>query len=449
MLGELLRKKMLSCSSTKSYEGCLSGVVSAILQKLMTKFAIDDVTLTNLEVVHQTYVPQKTSSSADISIMDCCSCEEKVTVHSILEVDWDLGDSQFPESQACSCASWFNSAGSLKHTWLPTFVLTKRHYQIGVAFKSVRNHWGFAEIEMYSKEGQFGAEDEIPLLRFAKIFCWAAQYHRSYTDVKVGEAFTFVDKTGKAFRYTAWIGARVLADELANKIVKFYSNKQAAESALRNQKLLESALAYASDPQLIEGCGGGMSAIVDDLYEEEIITYKHLIDLTTQVELLYQKEVVHGDLRPQNIMFLKDGVVRLVDFEWSGKVGVARFPKNVNISAFGPKAWGLAISGGGVIPRKFDWHCLADILDQVSLSAAAEAALSRNKEAIIRDLTAVSNTSNGMENLRFILKPYAPATPNLGFAGGRLRQFYGKSLTKQDIASSRKRGASAAALAPS
>ena len=168
-LGELLQKRMHSRSS-RTYEGCLSGVVSAIFQKLMTKFASNCCALTNLEVVHQTYVPLKTSSSADITIMDCCSSDENVTIHSIMEVTWEIDDSQFPESQACAYASWFNSVGSYNHTWLPTFVLTKTHYQIGVAIKSIQNHWGFSEIAMYSKDDvPFRVEDVDPLLRFAVV----------------------------------------------------------------------------------------------------------------------------------------------------------------------------------------------------------------------------------------------------------------------------------------
>ncbi len=139
------------------------------MQKLMTRFVIGDEKLTNLEVVHQTYVPKK-SSSADITIMDLCSSKDNVLIHSIMELKWDFDSSQFPESQACACASWFSSAGSLIHTWVPTFVLTKSHYQIGVAFNSLGDHWGFSQIEMYSTGVPFGVDEVIPLLRYAKFF---------------------------------------------------------------------------------------------------------------------------------------------------------------------------------------------------------------------------------------------------------------------------------------
>ena len=110
-------------------------------------------------------MPEKTSSSADISVMDCCSDLDTVTIHSIMELKWNITDSHFLESRACAYAAWFNSAGSFKHTWLPTFVLSKTNYQIGVSFKSVQRHWGFSEIEMYSKDGPFSIEDVTPLSR--------------------------------------------------------------------------------------------------------------------------------------------------------------------------------------------------------------------------------------------------------------------------------------------
>jgi hypothetical protein len=441
ILGELLETRMRSCNHQKSCEGCLSGVVSAIIQKLMTRFVVGDDELKNLEVVHQTYVPQKTSSSADITIMDCCSNKDKAVIHSIMELQWDYEISQFPESQACAYALWFSSAGSLIHSWVPTFVLTKSHYQIGVAFKSLGNHWGFSEIEMYSTGVAFGVNDVIPLLRFAKFFCCAAQYHRSFPTAIDGAGLSFVNITGqKTFEYNQWVGARVLGDTFSSKVIKFYASLQVAQSALQKQKEMRAVLGYPKNSELIEGCGGGMCAIMDDLIEDEQVTYNHLIDLTTQVALLHENLLVHGDLRLQNIMFSKDGTVQLIDFDWSGAVGVARFPINVNISAFDSRALSLTITGGQKIPKNFDWHCLADIFEKVGLPGAVQAALAHNKDAAIGQLTAAANSSQGIDSLQSIYKLCSPASPNLGFMGERLFNFYDKKLTRNDVvSSSRKR----------
>jgi hypothetical protein len=50
------------------------------------------------------------------------------------------------------------------------------------------------------------------------------------------------------------------------------------------------------------------------------------------IDALHQSDLVHGDLRDTNILVSTDGNVNilLVDFDWSGKVGIARYPVNVN-----------------------------------------------------------------------------------------------------------------------
>ncbi|KAJ7639135.1 hypothetical protein FB45DRAFT_739360, partial [Roridomyces roridus] len=38
---------------------------------------------------------------------------------------------------------------------------------------------------------------------------------------------------------------------------------------------------------------------------------------------------VHGDLRPENILVHENGSVRVVDFDWAGKVGEVHYPYNL------------------------------------------------------------------------------------------------------------------------
>lgn len=446
-LGELLVRGMLGCNR-QSNEGCLSGLVSAIIQKMMNMFALKDSNLQNLEVVHQTFIPQNTASgpsSADVTVVDCSSNAGKMSIHSIMEVKWEFDACQFPESQACAYASCFNSAGSLTQTWVPTFVLTKNHYQIGVAFKSVRRHWVFSEIEMLSTSAHFGMADVVPLLRFAKFFCWAAQYHRSYPSAGDGAILDLVDKTGqKSFQYDHWKGSRVLGNNLTNKVYKFYSSLQSAQSGMRNLTEFHGALGYPVTSELIEGCGDGMCLLVDEMLQEERVTYQHLIDLTNQVNLLYEKRLVHGDLRLQNVMFLANDTVRLIDFDWSGEVGVAKFPQNVNTAAFGRCAVQLGITGGLCIPGRFDWCCLADILNEIKLPEAARAAARCKRDEVVDELRMASQSSQGIESLRSIHK--RAATPNLGPMNERLRQFYGRNLTmKHSIFKKRRRSDSSQA----
>ena len=60
--------------------------------------------------------------------------------------------------------------------------------------------------------------------------------------------------------------------------------------------------------------------------------------LAKLLETMKSKGVVHGDLRPNNIMCrVQPGVgkegeleIRVIDFDWAGKVGVARYPSVMN-----------------------------------------------------------------------------------------------------------------------
>ena len=82
-----------------------------------------------------------------------------------------------------------------------------------------------------------------------------------------------------------------------------------------------------------------MCAVMHDFFvAADSITYDHLIKLTEIVVTLDANGMVHGDLRIPNILMIRDYGVRLIDFDWSGKKGAAKFPPNANHHAFGPFA---------------------------------------------------------------------------------------------------------------
>jgi hypothetical protein len=59
--------------------------------------------------------------------------------------------------------------------------------------------------------------------------------------------------------------------------------------------------------------------------------YSHLDDIMGKLTSLHQENYVHGDVRNTNIMVKKDGNqgFKLVDFDWSGRIGEVRYPMNV------------------------------------------------------------------------------------------------------------------------
>lgn len=44
---------------------------------------------------------------------------------------------------------------------------------------------------------------------------------------------------------------------------------------------------------------------------------------------IHAVDFVHGDLRPQNIPVVNN-TIRILDFDWAGKVGEMRYPKELN-----------------------------------------------------------------------------------------------------------------------
>lgn len=65
---------------------------------------------------------------------------------------------------------------------------------------------------------------------------------------------------------------------------------------------------------------------------------------------MHAKNFVHGDLRPQNIPVV-DNKVCLLDFDWAGNEGTARYPKVLNIRT---AYWHSDVSPGGIITKEHD-----------------------------------------------------------------------------------------------
>jgi len=66
--------------------------------------------------------------------------------------------------------------------------------------------------------------------------------------------------------------------------------------------------------------------------DEIKITRKDVNCLISEISQLHQSGYGHGDLRATNILVSKSDPKRymIVDFDWAGKLGVVRYPMNVN-----------------------------------------------------------------------------------------------------------------------
>ena len=71
--------------------------------------------------------------------------------------------------------------------------------------------------------------------------------------------------------------------------------------------------------------------------------------LSNAIAVLHSNGYVHGDLRPQNILVVGD-TVRILDFDWAGMEGTARYPKELNME----NEWHHDVRCDGVITKEHD-----------------------------------------------------------------------------------------------
>ncbi|KAH9917642.1 uncharacterized protein BXZ73DRAFT_105466 [Epithele typhae] len=100
----------------------------------------------------------------------------------------------------------------------------------------------------------------------------------------------------------------------------------------------------------------GMWVIVMDhvrgspLAEHEILTPTQGEKLRDAVGRLHAADLVFGDLRNVNVLTVGDDDIRLIDFDWCGKVGEARYPPDLYMG----HDWPSGVHCGGLIEKAHD-----------------------------------------------------------------------------------------------
>eukprot|EP00291_Cryptomonas_curvata_P006033 CAMPEP_0172178592 /NCGR_PEP_ID=MMETSP1050-20130122/16129_1 /TAXON_ID=233186 /ORGANISM="Cryptomonas curvata, Strain CCAP979/52" /LENGTH=504 /DNA_ID=CAMNT_0012851343 /DNA_START=67 /DNA_END=1581 /DNA_ORIENTATION=+ len=392
----ILLDQMRSCQESKLNKAVFSGFIANSLQQLIPTFDADGTRQNSMVVLHQTCVPDDSSWSVDISIMD--GLKTQSSVHAMLEVRWKFEEEKFPQSQGSAYAPLFVNSGSCIHRWLPVFVLSKDHFQFGVAFDGINSRWAYSEIcHFICPRRNFtptSSDDVLSILQFAQFFAETAIYHLEFKN-DVPEPH-IVDKFGEVIiLHPSVVFGRVLHGFSIlgeSKILKLYADLNSARAALAKQEAIQKILKYGNKAELKEGCDPrGMFAVLHEYcVSTPSITLEHVEELARQVDILHKEHFVHGDIRLPNIMFSEDQAVTLIDFEWSGRVGEAVFPAGARVSAFGPTARNFVRPGEAIHPL-FDWMCLADLLDTMQLYAAAAAARKALVNTVIAEIKAQRN----------------------------------------------------------
>jgi hypothetical protein len=85
---------------------------------------------------------------------------------------------------------------------------------------------------------------------------------------------------------------------------------------------------------------------VDDVLKETV----HIESLRVALKKLHSQGLVFGDLRPLNVLIVDDKVV-LIDFDWCGKAGEARYPSDIILEG---ETWHSEVQRGGLINQAHD-----------------------------------------------------------------------------------------------
>ena len=94
------------------------------------------------------------------------------------------------------------------------------------------------------------------------------------------------------------------------------------------------------------------------------LTSNSLDSLVEAVTFMHEKNFVHGDLRPQNILVVEDRVC-IVDFDWAGKLGTVRYPPDLYKATFRTH-WDSTVNCMGLIQKEHDLYQVETLRKQLS-----------------------------------------------------------------------------------
>ena len=77
------------------------------------------------------------------------------------------------------------------------------------------------------------------------------------------------------------------------------------------------------------------------------------------IEVLHNCQLVFGDLRSPNVMITKTNEVKLIDFNWAGEEGQARYPSLISSDI----KWAAGVEALGVIKKDHDKEMLDRLFD--------------------------------------------------------------------------------------
>ena len=144
--------------------------------------------------------------------------------------------------------------------------------------------------------------------------------------------------------------AQTIAEPRQDIVVKFVNRYGEKAHRILADEGLAPKLLYCGSPRLdgdqpsyqsismvvMEYIDGDTLAVAKHGMNKETMERVRL-EVSRALELLHGHRLVFGDLRLPNIMITKDGEVRLIDFNWAGEEGQAKYPLLISQEISWPK----------------------------------------------------------------------------------------------------------------
>lgn len=158
-------------------------------------------------------------------------------------------------------------------------------------------------------------------------------------------------------------GARLQGEERL-VVVKFASSYHAEAHRILADHQLAPTLHFAGTEDAGGSMYGGRYMIVMDFIDgcsaPDRLSNSQFNQIKEAIELLHSRNLVFGDLREPNIL-VQDGSVKLIDFDWCGTAGEARYPPSLNLDpALG---WHKEVKPDAVIMKEHDLYMLEVLRD--------------------------------------------------------------------------------------
>lgn len=162
----------------------------------------------------------------------------------------------------------------------------------------------------------------------------------------------------------ATLRARTRTEPCKDIVVKFVDNYGLKAHNILAAKGLAPKLLYHGMPSFehdVPSYGKYQMVVMEYIEGRTFFIAKDTVDrediknqIREALELLHDNDLVFGDLRPPNVMITNENKVKLVDFNWAGEDGQARYPYLISSQI----AWAPGVKRYSIMKKEHDLHML-------------------------------------------------------------------------------------------